>query len=77
MKRKNSEKWYNPTVATGWSKKDPAHLRRYRALRAHKGDKLATARALLALANVTTDKTTKRLARTDANYFFEQNKRGK
>lgn len=74
---KKKEKWFSPSVISGWSKRDPAHLRRYRAKRAHKGDVLATARALQALANVTTDKTTKKLARTDAQYFFDLYKKEK
>jgi hypothetical protein len=71
MKTRNKEKWYNTSVTMGWSKHDPAHLRRYRAARAHKGNKLAAGRALQALANVTTDKTTRKLARADAVYFFD------
>jgi len=74
---KKKEKWFSPSVILGWSKRDPAHLRRYRAKRAHKGDNLATGRALQALANVTIDKTTKKLARADAQYFFDQNRKEK
>ena len=39
-------------------------------LNAHQGDKLATGRALQALANVTTDAQTAKLAKADAEYFF-------
>lgn len=73
----NKEKWFRPTTNTGWNKHDPAHLRRYRVLHAHKGDKLASARAMQALSNVTIDKTTKKLARTDAQYFFDLHKKEK
>ena len=74
---RNKEKWYKPSVTSGWNKRDPAHLRRYRAKHAHKGDNLAAGRALQALANVTTDKTTKKLARADAQYFFDEHKKEK
>jgi hypothetical protein len=38
------------------------------------GDELATARALQALANVTTDTETAKLAKADADYFFAVSK---
>lgn len=69
-KTAESEKWYQHTVEMNWHKVDPAEVRRGNALRAHKGDELATARALQALANVTTDPETGKLAKTDADYFF-------
>lgn len=71
------ERWYSPTRHTGWQKSQTATERRRRSLRAHKGDKLSTARALQALANVTTDKQTKKLARADAAYFYDLYRRGK
>jgi hypothetical protein len=64
------EKWYTHNVEMNWSKDDPASVRRANALKAHKGDELATARALQALANVTTDKETAKMAKSDADYFF-------
>ncbi len=67
-----SERWYHPTVQTGWSKSDSAETRRMKALKAHGGDELATARGLQALSSVTTDPTTKRLARADALYFYRR-----
>ena len=73
----SNERWFNPGISSGWHKSDPAHLRRYRALRAHKGNKLSTARALQALSNVSTDKTTRKLAGTDAQYFFDLYKKEK
>lgn len=75
--RPKRERWYNPTTEMGWRKDQKAGVRRRKALSAHGGDKLATARALQALANVTTDKTTKKLARSDALYFFTLHKKGK
>ena len=53
-----------------WRKDEPAEVRRANALKAHNGNELATARALQALANVTTDPETAKLAKTDADYFF-------
>ena len=71
-KTPESEKWYEHNVEMNWHKDEPAELRRANALKAHKGDELATARALQALANVTTDTETARLAKTDADYFFSK-----
>ena len=65
-----SERFYHPKVHMGWRKDQPPGLRREEALQSHKGDTLATARALQALANVTTDARTKLLAKSDADYFF-------
>jgi len=70
------KQWYNPQVHMGWSKEDDAETRRRVALNAHDGDVLSTARALDALAKVTTDRETKRLARADATYFFALNRKG-
>jgi len=66
------KRWFKPSIETGWSKDLPMNARRAKTLRAHKGDKLATARSLNALANVTTDKRTKQLARADAQHFFRE-----
>jgi len=71
------KRWFRPSIETGWSKDLPMNLRRARTLRAHKQDKLATARSLNALANVTTDKRTERLARADAKYFFREHAKSK
>jgi len=65
-----SEKWYAPRTKMNWSKDMAVNTRRNNALRAHGGDALATARALQALANVTTDRETKREAGWDSAYFF-------
>src|SRR5660398_169362 len=64
-KTPESEKWYQHSVEMNWHKDEPAEVRRANALKAHKGDELATARALQALANVTTDPETSKLAKTD------------
>jgi hypothetical protein len=66
-----SEQWYNPQVKMGWHKNMPIQERRKHALKAHNGDELATARALQALANVTTDVETSRAAQEDARYFYQ------
>jgi hypothetical protein len=73
-KTPESEKWYEHNVAMNWHKDDPMELRRTNALEAHKGDELATARALQALANVTQDTRTAQLAKADADYFFAKHK---
>lgn len=68
-----SEQWYNPQVQdTGWKKDLPEEKRRALMLQAHKGDVRAAGRAMVALANVTTDIETSRAARSDALYFFRQ-----
>ena len=69
-KTPESEKFYHPRVEMHWHKDQSAEVRRANALKAHNGNELATARALQALANVTTDAETAKLAKTDAHYFF-------
>lgn len=71
-KTPESEKFFHPTVKLNWHKDLPAEVRRKNALEAHGGDKLATARALQELSNVTTDVETKKLAKIDADYFFSR-----
>jgi len=67
---KKAVKWYRHTTTMGWRKDLSQSYRRSNALRAHNGDLLATARALQALANVTTDGGTRRAAKADAKHFF-------
>jgi hypothetical protein len=67
------DRWYEPGIETGWSKNQTANYRRRLVLKAHK-NYLAAGRSLQALANVTTDKTTKILAGRDARYFFRKHK---
>jgi hypothetical protein len=69
-KTPESEKWYQHVVEMNWHKDQPSDVRQTNALTAHKGDELAAGRALQALANVTTDVETARLAKADADYFF-------
>ena len=69
-KTPESEKFYKPKVEMGWRKEDSVEARRSHALKAHKGDTLATARALQALSNVTMDPETKKLTKQDADFFF-------
>lgn len=64
------ERWFAPSVTMNWTKDMPVRERRENALIAHGNNYLSTARALQALANVTTDKDTKFEARKDAKYFF-------
>jgi hypothetical protein len=72
-----SKRWYKPKVKMDWEKGMPMAQRRRNALRAHGGDELSTARALQALANVTTDNATKVKAKADANYFYKRHERSK
>lgn len=72
-----SERWYRHNIDTGWQKDMPADTRRALMLKAHGGDNLAAARAMLALHNVTTDKGTKRSAQDDADYFFRAHRLNK
>ena len=69
-----SERFFAKGIHTGWRKDMPVLVRQQRVLEAHKGDMLASARAMQSLANVTTDKETKRAARTDALFFFDQHR---
>lgn len=69
-----SEQWYNPEVKMDWHKDMSMQERRKNALKTHNGDELATARALQALANVTTDVETSRAAQEDARYFYQHHK---
>ena len=71
-KTPESEKFYHPKVEMHWHKDQSVEVRRANALKAHNGNELATARALQALANVTTDAETAKLAKADADYFFSK-----
>lgn len=76
------KKWYvkavreKPPYNLGWKKTQSTGVRRRAALSSRPKNwgldkrRLSAARALNALANVTTDKRTEELARRDANYFF-------
>lgn len=64
------KRWFDPQVETGWKKTQPESERRVNVQMAHGGDELASARAMQALANITTDRETKRVARSDARYFY-------
>lgn len=77
MTTDKKEKWFKPSTSINWHKDDLPRTRRIRALQSKKGDLLATAKALNALANVTRDKATKKAARADANYFFERYRKEK
>jgi len=76
-----SNQWYQEATADskplGWRKTMPQRDRIRVALRARSGNVLATARALNALANVTTDIETKRAARADASYLYKVHRQQK
>jgi hypothetical protein len=67
-----SQRFFHPKRHTGWRKTQSVTTRRRLMLKAHGGDYLAAARALIALHNVTTDAETKRLAYADADFFFRK-----
>jgi len=70
-----------PNTLGGWSKSQPKSERRRRALSSRprnwskKKRYLSAGRALMALANITKDKETKRKAKADAEYFFSKLRR--
>lgn len=70
-----AKRWYAPKTEMGWEKDMPTMKRRRLALRAHGGDYLSTARALMVLANVTTDKPTAQRVRADSLYFYREHKK--
>jgi hypothetical protein len=65
------DQWYQSNIDTGWQKDMPEDTRRALMLKAHGGDLRASAQALIALHNVTTDIKTKNEARKDVDYFFK------
>ena len=67
--KKNGKKWFQPGKPLNWSKKDSQTKRRREALKARKGDYLAAARGLQALANLSKDAETRRKSEGDAKYF--------
>lgn len=67
------KKWFHPKADLGgWTKDLTTEERRELALESHERDPLATARALQALANVTRDKETRKVAEADARFFFRE-----
>lgn len=75
MAKKKVVKWFSEGEKLGWRKEYSQTKRRATALRNRGGNYLKAGRALQALANVTADKTTARLASADAKYFFAQHKK--
>lgn len=73
----------SPYSLGGWRKTMSAQNRRRLALSSRPSNwtirkrELSTGRALQALANVTKDKPTKRIAMADARYFYRVSKRNK
>ena len=65
-----SKRWYEPEEKLGWEADMPIKERRNAVLESKNGDLLAAARALQALAKVTTSKETKVKASADAKYFY-------
>jgi hypothetical protein len=76
LKRKKSGKWFEAGKSLGWHASDGQAHRREAALKSRRGNALATARALLALANVNHRQNPEmaRKAYADAQYFFRMNR---
>ena len=72
------KKWFNPKKHSGWKKTQKPSTRRAKLLaitdkrKTLKKRYLAAGRKAQALANVTKDKRTAELAKSDANYFFKK-----
>jgi len=75
MAKRKVVKWFEAGAKLNWSKSNTQSQRRRAALASRHGKLLPTARALMALANVTTDAETRRKARADAQYFYALYKR--
>ena len=75
------ERWFKPRHHTGWRESQSPSTRRAQTMsttdhRLNLHDRRVQAgRRLQALANVTTDRSTERKARADANYFFRKARR--
>lgn len=75
---KNKKYWFEPKKHSGWKKDQKISTRRWKLIRAT--DKrmtwhnryLQAARMIQALANVTTDQKTRKLAKLDAAHFFKK-----
>jgi len=74
-KAKKKERWFAAGAPLNWRKDSSQAQRRRAALSSRRGNLLATARALNALANVTQDSETRAKARADAKYFFALHKK--
>lgn len=74
-----TKRWYQEATEgsrpLGWKKDMSREKRIGVALRSRRGNVLATARALNALANVTTDYDTRVRARADAAYLYGVHRR--
>jgi len=75
--------WFSPKSHSGWSKSQSTTTRRRKLLESTDKRKslynrlISAGRKIQALANVTKDTTTKKLAKQDAVYFFRKAKQKK
>jgi hypothetical protein len=79
MSRRRVKKWFKPKRGLyGWAA-DKSQLARRQALgrRAKVTGWLSVGRALVALANITRDSWTRRVARVDSRYAFERHRAAK
>jgi hypothetical protein len=74
---KKTVKFFKAGKPMDWHKTDSQVTRRKNALKAHKGNYLATARALLQISNITQDNQTRIKAKVDSNHFFALHKKTK
>lgn len=72
-KTPKARRWFRARgTLSGWEKTQSVSERRRRAARGRSD--LSSARALQQLANITTDRETRRAARADAKYFYAKHK---
>ena len=70
-KTSKPKKWFKPKTHTGWKKTQSAKVRR-RHLKKGRASDVTAGRRAQASANVTTDRRTKKVAKSDAQYFFRK-----
>lgn len=71
------DRWFAPSVHSGWKAEQSPTYRRRLVLHAHKGDVLASGRSMLALSNVQKriNPAVSAKAKADSNYFFKRLKK--
>jgi hypothetical protein len=75
MLSKSKDKWFHADRKLNWHKEDSERTRRKNALNSRHGSLFQTGKALLGLANVSTDAETARKAKSDSTYFFALHKK--
>jgi len=75
--KKKVKSLFPPPSGASWSKRLGQTKRRDIVLRKHRGNYLKSAQAMDYLSKGTSDKPTKKLARLDADYFFNKYKKAR